>query len=99
MLDHIIVHSVISSKPVLYTINPIVKGCVDFNAQHILLLIAFVYVTKTGTQSNWTQRDSNPRPFGCEPNALPTELRALYKFYITSLYKSQIKLYKEHLTT
>ena len=24
----------------------------------------------------WTRRESNPRPFGCEPNALPTELRA-----------------------
>ena len=24
----------------------------------------------------WTRRDSNPRPLGCEPNALPTELRA-----------------------
>lgn len=24
----------------------------------------------------WTQRDSNPRPLGCEPNALPAELRA-----------------------
>ena len=24
----------------------------------------------------WTQRDSNPRPLGCEPNALPTELWA-----------------------
>ena len=24
----------------------------------------------------WTQRDSNPRPLGCEPNALPAELQA-----------------------
>ena len=24
----------------------------------------------------WTQRDSNPRPLGCEPNALPAELWA-----------------------
>ena len=24
----------------------------------------------------WTRRDSNPRPLGCEPNALPAELRA-----------------------
>ena len=24
----------------------------------------------------WTRRESNPRPFGCEPNALPTELQA-----------------------
>ena len=24
----------------------------------------------------WTRRDSNPRPLGCEPNALPTELWA-----------------------
>ena len=24
----------------------------------------------------WTRRDSNPRPLGCEPNALPAELQA-----------------------
>ena len=24
----------------------------------------------------WTRRGSNPRPLGCEPNALPAELRA-----------------------
>lgn len=24
----------------------------------------------------WTRRDSNPRPLGCEPNALPAALRA-----------------------
>ena len=25
----------------------------------------------------WTRRESNPRPLGCEPSALPAELRAL----------------------
>ena len=29
----------------------------------------------------WTRRDSNPRPLGCEPNALPTELRARVPAY------------------
>ena len=38
----------------------------------------------------WTWRDSNPRPYGCEPYALPTELQAqsviLHNFAIFSLY-------------
>ena len=29
----------------------------------------------------WTRRDSNPRPLGCEPNALPAELQALIDFF------------------
>ena len=29
----------------------------------------------------WTWRDSNSRPLGCEPNALPAELQALIDFF------------------
>ena len=29
----------------------------------------------------WIRRDSNPRPLGCEPNALPAELRTRFHFF------------------
>ena len=39
----------------------------------------------------WTWRDSNPRPLGCEPNALPAELQARTLLLYTVFWKKQEK--------
>ena len=46
----------------------------------------------------WTWRDSNPRPLGCEPNALPAELQAHTSVSFTTLiYYTSSKLKNQYL--
>ena len=41
----------------------------------------------------WTIRDSNPRPLRCERSALPTELIALNKNYLSCIAKVYDSIY------
>ena len=54
---------------------------------------------KIGVQLWWTRRDSNPRPLGCEPNALPAALRAhAYQLeYYNTLFEKVKKIFVAYI--